>query len=71
MTDITNKQVEYRRLYNRVYYEQNREKLVAYQIAYRKAHPEKYEQIKLRSAIRLLQKYGYTVIDPNGKDAEL
>nr|DAE02861.1 MAG TPA: hypothetical protein [Siphoviridae sp. ctrvp54] len=52
-------------------YQQNREKLVAYQIAYRKAHPEKYQQIKLRSAIRLLQKHGYTVIDPNGKDAEL
>lgn len=68
---MNDKSTEYRRLYNHVYYEQNREKLVAYQIAYRKAHPEKYQQIKLRSAIRLLQKHGYTVIDPNGEDAEL
>lgn len=68
---MNDKSTEYQRLYYRAYYQQNREKLVAYQIAYRKAHPEKYQQIKLRSAIRLLQKHGYTVIDPNGKDAEL
>lgn len=67
-------QAEYRRKnlerlkeYDAAYKQKNRDKINEYTRKYRTEHPEKYEAIRINTAINFLRKRGYTVIAPEGE----
>ena len=68
-------QAEYReknrekiRAYAREYYQKNREKHNAYYKQYKRDNPEWYLQARIRSAINLLKKHGYSVTKQEAED---